>query len=161
MIVEDFRKIIADFRDGPIPGKHAYVWTGDIDSLVEITGRTIAKELDLSSDLNINVSDEEADEKVVGRTIEKALEKRLFELYSEANKQGKPKLLIVKSSSILARYRIGLAAFYSYFLGDNTKVVLMAPRPQASLNLPEYVKYDAEEVAKYLGNQVSEENIVE
>jgi hypothetical protein len=132
-----------------------------MDSLVEITGKTITKELDLSSDLNIDVSEEEADEQVVSRSIKKALEKRLFELYSEATTQGKPELLIVKSSSILARYRIGLSAFYSYFLGDNTKVVFLAPKPQATLNIPDYVKYDPEEAVKYLSNQVSEENIVE
>lgn len=162
MIIEDFRKIVSDLKAGPIPGKHAYVWSGDKDSLLEITGKTLGEELDLSSDIDVDVSDEERNESDLGRLIEKALERKLFELYSEVSRQGKQQMLVVCSSSILARYKMGLTIFYNYYLGDHTKVTFVAPKPQTLINLtlPDYVKYDPEDTLKYLGNLLLTENIV-
>jgi hypothetical protein len=161
VIIEDFRKIVADLKHGPIPGKHAYVWTGDKSALLEMTGKTLGKELDLSSDLDINARDVERNGQNAGRFIQKALEKKLFDLYSDVNRQGVQQILLVSSSSLIARYRIGLTAFYNYYLGDHTKAVFVVPKPQTFINLPEYVKYDPEEPVKYLGNLVQAENIVE
>jgi hypothetical protein len=166
VIVDDYRKIINDLKTRPIPGKHAYVWNSDKDSLLEIIGKPLGVELDLSSDVDVDISDEERNESDVRRLIEMALERRLNELYSEVNRHGKQQMLVVCSSSILARYKMGLTVFYNYYLGDRTKVTFVAPRPQTLMNLslPDYVKCDPEETIKYFGNLVLTDtsiNIVE
>jgi hypothetical protein len=163
VIVEDFKKILRELESGPIPGKHVYIWNGDRDSLLRIMERSLAEELDLSSAINVDVDENQSNGLAFSRAIEKALEKKLYELYSEATQRGKQQMLIVTSPSILARYQIGLTAFYNYYIGDRTKVILVVPKSQAlvGLGLPDYVRYQPEETMKYLSNVAQPENIVE
>ena len=162
MTFQDFKKFVDEFKTRPIPGKHVYVWNGDANSLLEILGEDITEELDLSSDIEIGTAADEASEVVLGRKIERKLEGRLSELYAEIRKRNKQQVLVVTSSSILARYKIGLTAFFSYYLGDHTMVILMVPKTKAvgDLNLPEYVKYDPNETLKYLSILAQPENVI-
>jgi hypothetical protein len=163
MIVEDFKKILRELNSGPIPGKHVYIWNGDRDSLLRVMEKSLAEELDLSTDINIDVDENQSNGLAFARTIEKALQKKLYELYSEVTQKGKQQMLIVTSPSILARYQIGITAFYNYYIGDRTKVVFVVPKSQAlvSLGLPDYVRYQPEETMKYLSDVAQSENIVE
>jgi hypothetical protein len=100
---------------------------------------------------------------VVRKQIEKTLEHKLFELYSDVQKRGKQQILVVLSSSILARYKIGLTVFYNYYLGDHTMVIFVVPIPKFlnDLKLPEYVKYDPNETLKYISSLTQPENVIE
>lgn len=160
MKTEEFRKVATELKERPVPGKHVYVWNGDEDVLLEIVGKGLACEFDLAADIQV---DESYDQSETGfsRRIERSLEKKLFELYSEINDQEKQQILIVSSSSILARYKMGLTVFYDYYLGDRTMVVFVVPKPQVLASFPDYVRYDPDETLKYLGNLVQPENIVE
>lgn len=162
MTFQDFKKFVEEFKTRPIPGKHVYVWNGDADSLLEILGEDITEELDLSSDIDIGTSADEASEVVLARNIERKLEGRLSELYAEIRKRNKQQVLVVTSSSILARYKIGLTVFFNYYLGDHTMVAFVVPKAKASgdLNLPEYVRYNPHETLKYLSALAQPENVV-
>jgi hypothetical protein len=162
MIFGDFKKIVDEFRARPMPGKHVYVWNGDKDSLLRIIGENRTEEIDLCKDIEIGAATNEVNESAIRRQIEKTLESKLFELYSGVQKRGKQQILIVLSSSILARYRIGLTVFYNYYLGDHTMVVFVVPVPKVlnDLNLPEYIRYYPDETLKYLGALAQPENII-
>lgn len=162
MTFQDFKKFVDEFKTRPIPGKHVYVWNGDADSLLEILGEDIAEELDLSSDIEIGTSSDEVSEVLLGRSIERKLEGRLSELYIEVQKRNKQQVLVVTSSSILARYKIGLTVFFNYYLGDHTMVAFVVPKAKAvsDLNLPEYLRYNPNETLKYLSALAQPENVV-
>lgn len=160
MNTEEFKKVATELKERPVPGKHVYVWNGDEDVLLEIVGKELACEFDLAADIQV---DESYDQNETGfsRRIERSLEKKLFELYSEVNDREKQQILVVSSSSILARYKMGLTVFYDYYLGDRTMVVFVVPKPEVLAIFPDYVRYAPDETLKYLGNLVQPENIVE
>ena len=160
MNAEEFKKVATELKERPIPGKHVYVWNGDENALFEIVGKGLAQEFNLAKDIQVDES-YDLNETGFPRRIERALEKKLFELYSEVSDREKQQILIVSSSSILARYKMGLTVFYDYYLGDRTMVVFVVPKPQVLANFPEYVRYYPDETLKYLGNLVQPENIVE
>jgi len=159
---QDFKKFVDEFKTRPIPGKHVYVWNGDANSLLEILGEEIREELDLSSDIEIGTSADEANGVVLGRNIERKLESKLSELYAEVQERHRQQVLVVTSSSILARYKIGLTVFFNYYLGDHTMVVFVVPKAKAvgDLNLPGYVRYNPNETLKYLSALAQPENVV-
>jgi len=163
MIFEEFKKIIDEFKVRPMPGKHAYVWNGDKDSLLKITGKNQTEEIDVCKDVAIGEVTNEINEPAIRRQIEKTLETKLIELYSDVKKRGKQQILLVLSPSILARYRIGLTVFYNYYLGDYTILVFVVPTPKFrnDLKLPEYVKYDPDETLNYLSALTLPENVIE
>ena len=160
MKLEEFRKNIEEFKTRPIPGKHVYVWNDEKNLLLQLTKAEFTKQFDLA--LEIGVDENRANERIVCREIEKALEDRLSELYSEVQKQGEQQILVVLSANLLARYGIGLTVFYSYYIGDRTMVVFVVPKPKDLNNLtfPEYVDYDPTGTLKYLVNLVGSENVV-
>ena len=162
MTFQDFKKFVDEFKTRPIPGKHVYVWNGDANSLLEILGEEIREELDLSSDIEIGTSADEANGVVLGRNIERKLESKLSELYAEVQERHRQQVLVVTSSSILARYKIGLTVFFNYYLGDHTMVVFVVPKAKAvgDLNLPGYVRYNPNETLKYLSALAQPENVV-
>jgi hypothetical protein len=159
---EEFKKVVAELKKRPMPGKHVYVWNGDENALIELIGKELTQEFDLAKDLQVDGSYEYT-ETGFPRLIEKSIERKLFEFYSEVNDLKKQQILIVSSSSILSRYKIGLAVFYDYYVGDRTMVVFVVSKPQvlANFGLPDYVRYEPDETLKYLGNLVQPENIVE
>lgn len=160
MILDDFKKMVDDFRTRPAPGKHVYVWNDEKSRFLEFVDKDLIMELDVA--LAAGVYEDEVGQKDIPRKIEKALETKLFELYSQVQKGGMQQVLAVTSPSVLARYRIGLTAFYNYYLGDHTMVVLIVPKPKNLDNLafPEYIQYDPDETMKYLANLVGFENVV-
>jgi len=160
MNLEEFKKSIEEFKTRPIPGKHVYVWNDEKNSFLRLTKAEFTKELDLA--LDVGVDENRANERIVRRGVEKALKNRLSQLYSEVQKQGEQQILMVLSGNLLARYKIGLTVFYSYYIGDRTMVVFVVPRPKDlnSLTFPEYVEYDPNETLKYLTNLVGSENVV-
>lgn len=160
MNAEDFKKVVAELKERPIPGKHVYVWNGDENALIEIIGKGLTREFDLATDIQVDGSYNHS-ETGFSRLMEKAFERKLFEFYSEVSDLKKQQILVVSSSSILSRYKIGLTVFYDYYIGDRTMVVFVVPKPQVLANFPEYVRYDPDETLKYLGNLVQPENIVE
>ena len=160
MNLEEFKKSIEEFKTRPIPGKHVYVWNDDKNSFLLLTKAEFTKELDLA--LDIGVDENRANERIVRREVEKALKNRLSQLYSEVQKQGEQQILMVLSANLLARYKIGLTVFYSYYIGDRTMVVFVVPKPKDlnSSTFPEYVEYDPNETLKYLTSLVGSENVV-
>ncbi len=160
MNLEEFRKNIEEFKTRPIPGKHVYVWNDDKNSFLLLAKAAFTKELDLA--LDIGVDENRANQRTVRQEVEKALKIRLSQLYSEVQRQGRQQILMVLSANLLARYKVGLTVFYSYYIGDRTMVVFVVPRPKDlnSLTLPEYVEYDPNETLKYLMNLLGSENIV-
>lgn len=160
MNLEDFRKNIAEFKTRPIPGKHIYVWNDEKSPLLQLTEAEFTEQFDLA--LEIGVDENRANERIVRREIEKALENRLSQLYSEVQKRGGQQILVVLSANLLARYGIGLTVFYNYYIGDRTMVIFVVPKPKDlnSLTFPEYIEYDANETLKYLTNLVGSENVV-
>ncbi len=160
MNLEEFSKKIEEFKTRPVPGKHIYVWNDEKNSLLQLTKAGLTKQFDLA--LEIEVDENRENERIVRREIEKALENKLSQLYSEVQNEGEQQILVVLSANLLARYRIGLTVFYSYYIGDRTMVVLVVPKPEDlnSLSFPEYVEYDPNETLKYLINLVGSENVV-
>jgi len=159
---EEFKKVAAELKERPMPGKHVYVWNGDENALIELIGKELTREFDLAKDIQVDGSYDYT-EKDFSRLIEKAIERKLFELYSEVSDLKKQQILVISSSSILSRYKLGLTVFYDYYIGDRTMVVFVVPKPQvlANFGLPDYVRYEPDETLKYLGNLVQPENIVE
>jgi hypothetical protein len=161
MILDDFRKMIDDFRTRPAPGKHVYVWNDEKSRFLEFVDKELIMELDVA--LETGVYENEVAQQDIRRKIEKALETRLSELYSQVQNRGDQQILAVTSPSVLAKYRIGLTVFYSYYLGDRTMVVFIVPKPKDldHLTFPEYIEYDPDGTLKYLANLVGFENVVE
>jgi hypothetical protein len=160
MNLEEFSKKIEEIKTRPIPGKHVYVWNDEKNSLLQLTKAGLTKQFDLA--LEIEVDENRENERIVRREIEKALENKLSQLYSEVQNEGEQQILVVLSANLLARYRMGLTVFYSYYIGDRTMVVFVVPKPEdlKSLNFPEYIEYDPNETLKYLINLVGSENVV-
>lgn len=156
---EEFKKLVDQLKERPLPGKHVYVWNGDEKSLFGVIDKELIKKLDLACDVQLEES-KDYPETYFSRLIEKEIEKKLFGFYSEITDLKKQQVLVVSSSSILSRYKIGLTVFYNCYVGDRTMVVFVVPKPQ-TLVLPDYVRYDPDETLKYLGNLVQLENVVE
>ncbi len=154
--------MVDELKIRPLPGKHMYVWNGDEKTLVGIIGDELLQKFDLATDVQFDKSNDYSETHIT-RLIEKEIEKKLLELYSEISELEKQQILVISSSSILSRYKIGLTVFYDYYIGDRTMVVFVVPKPQSLVNfgLPDYVKYDPDVTLKYLGNLVQTENIVE
>lgn len=159
MNLEDFKKVVDQLKERPLPGKQVYVWNGDEKSLLGVISEELIQKLDLASDVQLEETND-YNETHFSRLIEKEIENKLIGFYSEVTDLKKQQVLVVSSSSILSRYKIGLTAFYNFYVGDRTMVVFVVPKPQV-LVLPDYVRYDPDGTLKYLGNLVQPENIVE
>jgi len=161
MMLDNFGKMIAEFKSRPVPGKHVFVWNDDKTQFVKLVGKNLIMELDVAAETELIES--EVDEMSIRRKIEKTLQTKLSSLYEQARKEGKQQLLVVNSASIFARYGVGLTAFYDFYLGDRTMVVFIVPKPKNMdfLVFPEYVRYDPEVTLKYLANLAGFENVVE
>jgi len=161
MMLDNFGKMIAEFKSCPVPGKHVFVWNDDKTQFVKLVGKNLIMELDVAAETELIES--EVDEMSIRRKIEKTLQTKLSSLYEQARKEGKQQLLVVNSASIFARYGVGLTAFYDFYLGDRTMVVFIVPKPKNMdfLVFPEYVRYDPEVTLKYLANLAGFENVVE
>lgn len=161
MMLDNFRKMIAAFKSRPVPGKHVFVWNDEKAQFFELVGKDLIMELDVAAATQFTES--EVDEMSIRRKIEKTLQAKLSSLYEQVCKEDKQQLLVVTSASILARYGVGLTAFYDFYLGDRTMVVFIVPKPKNMdfLIFPEYVRYDPEGTLKYLANLAGFENVVE
>jgi hypothetical protein len=58
-------------------------------------------------------------------------------------------ILVVKSIGLLARYNVGLKAFYDWFIGDFTMVVLLLDVGTEKMDWPEEVRCDGNRLLNY------------
>jgi hypothetical protein len=160
----EFTKLIDSFQRDTMPGKQAFVWHGDKDSLLSAISKIIPTVvINLLSDLNLRSTTTNSDEKTFSVYIQEALEKKLIGLYQEVASLQSNQILIILNSQILARYKIGLVTFYDYYLGDRTKIVFVVPKSQniLALNLPEYVQYEPNKTIDYLAKLTQNQQIIE
>lgn len=58
-------------------------------------------------------------------------------------------ILVVKSIGLLARYNVGLTAFYDWFIGDFTMVVLLLDGGTEKVDWPEEVRCEGNRLLSY------------
>jgi hypothetical protein len=124
--------------------KELLLWLGTEHSLLQSIGSAKFKVLDLL-DLfdreNLPVDDEETRDQLRDK-----LRDRLKEIPRGADTRT---VLVVKSIGLLARYNVGLNAFYDWFIGSFTMVVLLLDGAMEKVDWPEEVRCDGNKLLGY------------
>lgn len=124
--------------------KELVMWVGSKKDLHQALG--VAKSitldlLDLFDPENLPADDEATEER-----LRDQLQRRLRDIYSGANDRV---ILIVKSIGLLARYNVGLDAFYNWFIGDFAMVVLFLDGGIEAMDWPEEVRCEGNRILGY------------
>ncbi len=152
MKVEDFIGLVKRFRERPISGRKLYIYHGDKGSIEHILPSEILKEIDL---LKIVPDENYPNETSIQKAIKDALKKTLQENIQSLKGQ---QVLLVINSWVLAKYKVPIAIFYQYYLGDRTMLVLHIDKTSFVGSLPEYVTFKDNIVLKYFEKLLPEEN---
>ena len=124
--------------------KELVMWIGSEKTLQQALGSARCVILDLLDlfDLgNLPADDESTRDQLCDRLREKL----------RAIQRGPDNrvILIVKSIGLLARYNVGLKAFYDWFIGDFTMVVLLLDVGTEKMDWPEEVRCESNRLLSY------------
>ena len=124
--------------------KELLLWIGSEKSLTESLASAQYRVLDLL-DLfdvdNLPGDDEETREQMLDR-----LRDHLKAIPKGAESRT---ILVVKSIGLLARYNVGLKAFYDWFMGDFTMVVLLLDGGTEKVDWPDEVRCEGNRLLGY------------
>ena len=155
MTETEFKKIIGRFIERPIPGRKLFIWHRYKEELFPLLPERLITEMDileLASSISSSYTDSHDD---IQKELRKTVTKKLNELVSIVDGQ---QILVVSNTQLLARYKVPLSIFYSNYLMDRTIAILVIPRFRFEKTLPEYIKFNKEDVFKYFQNLLAEEN---
>jgi hypothetical protein len=124
--------------------KELVMWIGSEKALQQTLGSARCLILDLLDlfDLgNLPADDEATKDQLRDRLCEKL----------RAIQRGPDNrvILVVKSIGLLARYNVGLKAFYDWFIGDFTMVVLLLDGGTEKVDWPEEVRCEGNRLLSY------------
>ncbi|MBM3302135.1 MAG: hypothetical protein FJY85_19560 [Deltaproteobacteria bacterium] len=117
--------------------KELVMWVGSEKDLREALGTARSVTLDL-----LDLFEDEA----TGQLLRDELPQRLRAIPRGPNNRV---ILIVKSIGLLARYSVGLRAFYDWFIGDFAMVVLFLDGGVETVGWPEEVRCEGNRVLSY------------
>jgi hypothetical protein len=124
--------------------KELLLWVGTEKSLLQSLGSAKYKTFDLLDlfDLeNLPVDDEETREQ-----LRDTLRDRLKDIPRGPDART---ILVVKSIGLLARYNVGLKAFYDWFIGSFTMVILLLDGGMEKLEWPEEIRCESNKLLGY------------
>ena len=124
--------------------KDVLLWIGSEKSLADNLGLTQYRLLDLLDLFDVDSlpgDDEETREQLLDRLRD----------YLKALPKGPTTrtILVVKSIGLLARYNGGLKAFYDWFIGDFTMVILLLDGGTEKMEWPEEVRCEGNRILGY------------
>jgi len=124
--------------------KELVMWAGSEKVLHQALGTAKSFVLDLLDlfDLENLPADDES-------TAEQLRDKLRLHLRSIQHGPNNRVILIVKSIGLLARYNVGLTAFYDWFIGDFTLVILLLDGGTEKVEWPEEVRCEANRLIGY------------
>lgn len=124
--------------------KELVMWVGSEKDLYEALGAAKSLTFDL-----LDLFDPEnlpPDEEATGQLLRDKLPQHLRAIPRGPNDRV---ILIVKSIGLLARYNVGLKAFYDWFIGDFTMVILLLEGGIETVAWPEEVRCEENRVLSY------------
>ena len=124
--------------------KELVMWVGSEKDLHQALGTAKSITLDL-----LDLFDPEnlpSDDEATGQELREKLPQRLRAIPRGPSDRV---ILIVKSIGLLARYNVGLKAFYDWFIGDFTMVVLLLDGGVETVGWPEEVRCEGNRVLSY------------
>lgn len=158
---DQFVTALEIFFKSPQPYRHLYVWHGQVDDLKSLlpTGRAqvlhlfqVAAELDRHP-----LAQDEANE-----LLRDALRFWLRDWYTDRVKTHP--VLVVTGGELLARYQVGLQAFYEV-LTDRSMIILACSAEDAAYDpkgrLPGYVRCEPSATLTYLSRLVKDDHVIE
>lgn len=152
MKLEVFDRVVKRFRERPISGRKLYLYRGKLEPIKNIFPSEILKEIDL---LRIIPDEDYPDDTSIQKSIKDALK---FILQENIKSLKGQQVLFIINSWVLARYKIPIAIFYQYYLGDKTMVILHIHKINFDGSLPKYVTFKENIVFKYFEKLLPEEN---
>ena len=124
--------------------KELLLWKGSEKSLLEILGPARFRMLDLLDLFDVGSLPGDPEE-----TREHLRDKLREHLKSIKKGADDRIILIVKSIGLLARYNVGLMAFYDWFIGSFAMVILILEGVVEEAEWPEQVRCDATKLLGY------------
>lgn len=124
--------------------KELVMWVGSEKELDEALGTAKFIVLDLL-DL-FDPEDMPPDDEATGQLLRERLPQRLRAIPRGPSERV---ILIVKSIGLLARYNVGLGAFYNWFIGDFAMVVLFLDGGVETVGWPEEVRCEGNRILSY------------
>ena len=124
--------------------KELLVWVGTDKSLIQSFGSAryvVLDLLDLFDLERLPVDDEETREQLHNK-----LRDRLKEIPRGPDTRT---ILVVKSIGLLARYNVGLNAFYDWFIGSFTMVILLLDGGVEKVEWPEEIRCESNRLLGY------------
>ena len=124
--------------------KELLMWIGSENALQDALGSANCVTLDLL-DL-FDPADLPSDDEATRAQLRDGLRQ---ELRAIQHGPGDRVVLVVKSIGLLARYNVGLQAFYNWFIGDFAMVVLLLEGGTETVAWPEEVRCEGDRLLSY------------
>ena len=124
--------------------KELVMWIGSEKTLQQALGAAQCMILDLL-DL-FDMGNLPADDESTGDQLRDRLQEKLRAIQHGPDNRV---ILVVKSIGLLARYQVGLKAFYDWFIGDFTLVVLLLDVGTEKVDWPEEVRCEGNLLVNY------------
>lgn len=145
MKISEFKSFVNKFKNNPVPGRHLYIWNGNLNQLFGCIPSNILLILDMV-DLVREIDSTTSEEKVLA-AFKKLIADRLTNLASKVNKQA---ILVVKNNYFFPRYNIPINLFYNYFINDKLSVVFQIDDYLIDQRLPDFVVFKSDRILEYL-----------
>jgi len=150
---QELRQLSEELALGPVPGRHVCLWQDDADLLMSILHKGLTEYLDIAR-LMPSEEPPPGAEREAAKRIERALRTKLKELASQLAQENRRQILVVAGTELLARYGVGIGAFYDEYVSDKTMVVLTTRRVVADSpvldTLPDFVILDPDAAYRYI-----------
>lgn len=144
MKLSEFKSFINKFKNNPIPGRHLYIWNGNLNQLLDCIPTDILLTLDMA-DL-VHEMDSTTSEEELLSTFRKLIANRLMNLAGKVKKQA---ILVVKNNYFFPRYNIPIGLFHDYFIADRLSVVFQIDTYFIDQRLPDFVVFKSDRTLEY------------
>lgn len=155
MKLSEFRSFVGQFKNDPVPGRHLYIWNGNLNQLLDYIPTDILLTLDMV-DLVHEIDSTNSDEKLLS-AFKKLIANRLTDLASKVKKQA---ILVVKNNYFFPRYNIPVSLFYNYFINDRLSVVFQIDNYFTDQRLPDFVIFKSDRTLEYLQKLTESGNLI-
>jgi len=158
MKLSEFKSFVNKFKNNPVPGRHLFIWNGNLNQLLDYIPTDILFTLDMV-DLVHEIDSTNSDEKLFS-AFRKLIANRLTDLASKVKKQA---ILVVKNNYFFPRYNIPVSLFYNYFINDRLSVVFQIDNYFTDQRLPDFVIFKSDRTLEYfqkltdLGDLITED----
>ena len=144
MKISEFKSFVNKFKNNPVPGRHLYIWNGNLSQLIGCIPSDILLTLDMI-DLVHEIDSTTSEEKLLA-AFKKLIANRLTDLASKVNKQA---ILVVKNNYFFPRYNIPINLFHNYFINDRLSVVFQIDNYFIDQKLPDFIVFKSDRTLEY------------